>query len=78
MRQNPRTDYHLIDHIQLPSSANPPHSVTTIRGPKLSLSRPIVILAKPSTIMKSKTAPEITVLVQPNSISSNLKNTPKV
>jgi hypothetical protein len=55
-----------------------PQTVITIRGPSLSLTLPATIANKPCIIQLSEKAPEVTALVQPNSVDNGLKKTPNV
>jgi len=53
-----------------------PQAVITILGPRLSLTLPAAIDAKPCIIQESETAPEISALVNTRSVSIGLKKTP--
>jgi hypothetical protein len=60
-----------------PSPISKPQSVTTNRGPNLSVSPPTTIPSKPYINMDSEKAPEVRALVQPKSAINGFRNRPK-
>jgi hypothetical protein len=55
-----------------------PAIVRTLLGPTLSLNLPIPMPAQPLRSIDNEKAPEVSALVQPNSVSNGSKKTPKL
>ena len=61
-----------------PRPKRKPQSVITTRGPSLSLRPPMIMPNNPCIIKLIEMVPEVSALLQPNSIINGLKKTPKL
>ena len=61
-----------------PVPENRQEMVITHLGPNLSLNFPVMILKNPEISAEMDMAPEVIARVQPNSVSSGSKKTPKL
>ena len=68
----------ICDINKRPKPKKKPHPVMTGLGPNLSVSLPTTMPRGPITKKASEKAPEVAALVQPNSVNTGSKKTPKL